>query len=98
MKPTFSDSIKQFLVPLLPAILGGLAHGVNCRREDFSWWWFMSGMIMAVFVGHCVYCLVAGMDIAEGWKTAAVAVSGYSANEILPLLRERVLLILKKGA
>ena len=95
-KGTLSDGLWQWLAPLLPAILGGVAHGVNCKLEEFSWWWFLVGLVMAVFVGQCVHCIVSEMTIADGWKTTAVAVSGYSAGEILTMLKGRVFSLLKK--
>jgi hypothetical protein len=86
-----AEQITRLLTPVALAVFGGIAHGLNCKQEEFSWWFFFTGIITSAFVGICVFYVLDGVSIPQGFKSASIAISGYSSHEVLQVLKKRVL-------
>jgi hypothetical protein len=94
-KPTLAESLRQFFVPLLPAILGSLASAVNCKREDFSWWRLVRKVVMGLFVGKLMLCLANMQGVSDDVGYLATALAGTFADEFLLLIKGKVQALLK---
>lgn len=72
------------LPPALIAMSGSVVRFVRLhRRERFSWGEFASGMIVSGFVGVVASCLCRGLGLSIWMESAVVAMSGYSAGQML---------------
>lgn len=93
---TFFDTICYFVNTSLPAILlamfGGTVQILNNKRKDsFSWRWFLIGNLTAGFVGYIMSQVTCELSISSGMTNVIVAISGYSANDILKALRNKLI-------
>ena len=82
------ESLRRLLVIVLPFALIGMSGSVVRylrlhRAEQFSWGEFLSGMTVAGFVGVVVACFCRGLGLSPWTTSAIVAMSGYSAGQIL---------------
>lgn len=82
--------LRHCLAIILPPALIGMSGSVvkyfhDHGLEPFSWWKFVSGMIVSGFVGVVISCLCKGLEISPWTTSALVAMSGYSAGQILDL-------------
>lgn len=90
------------LLELLPSILlatfGGLARTLvgKQRHEKYNWKIGLTEIIIAAFAGVMIHFLLSTFSIPDGCKSAAVGIAGYSAREILNLLRGAFIKKLKK--
>lgn len=92
---TFFDTMCSFVNTSLPAILlamfGGTVKILNNKRKDpFSWRWFLIGNLTAGFVGYIMSQITCELSISSGMTNVVVAISGYSANDILKALRDKL--------
>jgi hypothetical protein len=66
------------------AMAGSLVRYVRLHRaEPFSWGEFIGGMLTAGFAGVVVHCFCRGVGLNAWLTSAVVAMSGYSAGQIL---------------
>ena len=75
------------------AVFGGLTRtlvGKNLK-ERYNWRIGITEMVIAGFAGVVLHLLMSEYNISEGYKSAAIALSGYSAREVLGLLRTGLL-------
>ena len=99
MKQYLGDCVEQFLhllMPFLLALMGGVAHGLNRPKENFTWWGFLTGLIVAGFVGVVVYYLLQDLHVSENFKSATIAISGYSADKVLMMVKLKLVRFLDK--
>jgi len=72
------------LPPAVMAMSGSLVRYLrHHRQEPFSWGEFLSGMVVSGFVGVVVACLCRGLNLSPWITSAIVAMSGYSAGQVL---------------
>jgi hypothetical protein len=95
------DILKQVAEWFTPATLagfGGLARSIVGRQknEPYNWKIGLGEIIIAMFAGITVHLMLTEMNIPESCKSAAVAMAGYSAREILNILRAIAIKRLKK--
>ncbi len=92
---TFFKTVCEFINESLPAILlamfGGAVNMLNSKDKQFSWRWFFIGIITAGFVGYVMSTLMCGYGVNEHVSKVAIAISGYSANDILRVLKEKLI-------
>lgn len=93
---TFFDTMCSFVNTSLPAILLAMFGGTvqilnNKRKEPFSWRWFLIGNLTAGFVGYIMLQISCELGISNGMTSVVVAISGYSANDILKALRDKLI-------
>ncbi len=84
----FLSSVRHCLALLVPpaliAMVGSLVRFIRLHRsEPFSWGEFLSGMIVAGFVGLVMACLCRGLRLSPWTSSAIIAMAGYSAGQIL---------------
>lgn len=94
-KKNFFDTMCAFVNTSLPAILlamfGGTVQILNSKKKaPFSWRWFLIGNLTAGFVGYIMLQISRELSISDGMTSVAVAISGYSANDILKALRDKL--------
>ncbi|SMG29144.1 phage holin family protein [Dethiosulfovibrio salsuginis] len=99
----FFDSLHQYLAVLLPptlmAMAGSLVRFIRLHRsEPFSWGEFLSGMIVAGFVGLVMACFCRGLRLSPWTSSAIIAMAGYSAGQILDYGQELLLKWLERKA
>jgi len=92
---TILDTLCHFINDTFPAILlacfGGAVNMLNNKGSTFTWRWFFIGIFTAGFVGLVMDALLCGYGVSSHVRTAALAISGYSANDMLKVLREKLL-------
>lgn len=94
---TFFDTMCSFVNTSLPAILLAMfgrtvqIFNNNKRKEPFSWRWFLIGNLTAGFVGYIMLQISCELGISNGMTSVVVAISGYSANDILKALRDKLI-------
>lgn len=87
------------LVPVLAvAMFGGITRTIagKTRGEAYSLKIAIPEIVIAVFAGLLVHWLTSEMQIAEGYRTAAIALAGYSSRAILAILNAVFIDIVKK--
>lgn len=94
----FERKLIEFCFPILLAIFGGFTRTLvgKQRKEPYNWRIGLSEMTIAAFAGIVIHLIMSELNIAECYKSAAVAIAGYSAREILNLLRGFLIKKLKK--
>ena len=88
----------ELLPSVALAVLGGFTRTVagKQRGEKYKWSISIPEMVVAGFVGMLIHLLLSELEFAACYKSAAVAMSGYSAREIISLLRDYFLKKIKK--
>lgn len=89
------DDLARLIPVILLAAFGGAVACLNRPGHKFSWWFLLVGIFTAGFVGLVVHCLLVSAPLAPGLKSAAIAISGYAANDVLLLLKQNFLEKLK---
>ncbi|MPM49874.1 hypothetical protein SDC9_96608 [bioreactor metagenome] len=90
------------LLELLPVIglaaFGGLTRTMagKSRGEAYSFKIAIPEIVIAVFSGLLIHWLTLDTSMSETLRTAAIALSGYSARSVLALLNVAFLHITKK--
>lgn len=97
------ETLRHILALLLPPALmamGGSAvkYGRLHRSESFSWREFLVGMATAGFAGVVMHCLCRGLGLNIWITSAVVAMSGYSAGQLLDYGQELLLKWLERKA
>lgn len=82
--------------PVSFAILGGIVALINGDRRNFSPFYFVIGIVTSAFVGILAYSIVSEWDISNGYKAAAIGISGYCSHEVLKLGRTILFNYIKK--
>lgn len=90
------DAAVKLAPVILLSVLGGVVSQLNQPKEQFSWWWMAVGIITAAFVGLVVHFLLQSTGFNPGFKSAVIAISGYTSRDVLVLLKTRFLKRLKK--
>lgn len=82
-------------VRLMPVIfisaLGGAVACLNKEKQRFSWVFLGIGILTAAFAGILVHCLLLDAPLPDGVKSAAIGISGYASNDVLMLLKRKLL-------
>jgi len=87
------------LVPVLAvAMFGGITRTIagKARGEAYSFKIAIPEIIIAVFAGLLVHWITSEMQISEGYRTAAIALAGYSSRAILAILNAVFIDLVKK--
>lgn len=90
------------LIELLPVILlaafGGLTRTVagKARGESYSLRIAIPEIILAVFSGLLIHWLTLDTGWSENLRTAAIALSGYSARSVIAVINSLFLNLIKK--
>ncbi len=90
--------IFELLPPVLLAVFGGFTRTLvgKQRNESYNWRVGLTEMSIAAFAGVVIHLLLSEFKMPESCKSAAVAIAGYSAREILNLLRGFLIKKIKK--
>ncbi len=81
---TLRHILALLLPPALMAMGGSAIRYVRLHRsESFSWGEFLAGMVTAGFAGIVMHCLCRGLGVNSWIASAVVAMSGYSAGQLL---------------
>ncbi len=75
---------------ILFAALGGAVHYLYTIK-NFSFVRFVIGIVAASFTGFVVYLSLDHFGIADGLRAAIVGMSGYTSNDLLKLLENKLL-------
>jgi len=89
------DDLIRLVPVVLLAAFGGAVACLNRPGHKFSWCFLLVGIFTAGFVGLVVHCLLASAPLAPGLKSAAIAISGYAANDVLLVLKRKFMERLK---
>ena len=86
MKNFFSN-LYELLPVLIVAMFGGITRTVagKARGERYSLKIAIPEIIIAIFAGLLVHWITSEMCISEGYRTAAIALAGYSSRSILAI-------------
>ena len=77
------------LLPILAvAMFGGVTRTIagKARGEPYSLRIAIPEIIIAIFAGLLVHWITAEMHLAEGYRTAAIALAGYSSRSVLAII------------
>lgn len=92
---TIFDTLCSFINNTLPAILlamfGGVISVLNTKNKEFTWRWFLTGVLTAGFVGMIMDSFLCAYDISPHIRTAVISISGYSSNDLLQVLRDKLI-------
>lgn len=86
--------MKQFIhnmIELLPvlavAMFGGVTRTIagKARGEPYSLKIAIPEIVIAIFAGLLVHWITSEIQISEGYRTAAIALAGYSSRSILAI-------------
>lgn len=82
------EHIIELMPVLAVAALGGAARTIagKNRGEAYSFRIAIPEIIIAIFAGLLTHWITSEMQIAEGYRTAAIALAGYSSRPILAIL------------
>jgi len=90
--PDSSSTIIQLIIDSLPAaalsLFGGFVS-LFTGNNDFSWKYFIGGLLAAVFVGFLINILMLEWDINEQMRVVAVSIGGYCARDVLELISKK---------
>lgn len=83
----FIENLLELIPVLGVAMLGGVTRTVagKTRGEPYSLKIAIPEIIIAVFAGLLVHWITSEMKISEGYRTAAIALAGYSSRSILAI-------------
>ncbi|MCK5312914.1 MAG: phage holin family protein [Desulfobacteraceae bacterium] len=90
LKETVDVFMSLMPVVVLSAVGGAVAY-LNDQGKNFSWFFFLIGIVTAGFVGVVVHFLLLSTGFSPGLKSAAIAISGYASREVLGVLKNRIL-------
>lgn len=88
---------EDFIKAVLIAMCGGAVHAVNNKPARRCWRQFVVGIITAAFAGIVMNFILEGLGVSEKTRVALVGMAGYAAHDLLGVLKQR-LLNLVKGA
>ncbi len=78
---------KWYIASVCMAVLGGVVRGINCPREDFTYWVFAQRVFAAFFTGVMATLILASCDMPETMKTAVACGAGWCGNDILEAIK-----------
>lgn len=90
LKTYIEEGIRLMPVIFISA-LGGAVACLNTEKQRFSWVFLGIGILTAAFAGILVHCLLVDAPLPEGVKSAAIGISGYASNDVLVLLKKKLL-------
>lgn len=90
--------ILELLPSILLAVFGGFTRTLvgKQRNEAYNFRIGLSEMTIAAFAGVTIHLVLSEFNMPESYKSAAVGLAGYSAREILSLLRGFLIKKIKK--
>ena len=88
---------EEFITAVLIAMSGGAVNALNNKPPRWGWRWFVAGIITAAFAGIVMNFILEGLGASEKIRVALVGMAGYAAHDLLEVLKQR-LLNLVKGA
>jgi len=91
------SQVSDLITTILIAISGGAVHAVNNKPGRWSWRRFVTGIITAAFAGLVMNFILEGLGVSEKTRVAIVGMAGYAAHDLLEVLKQR-LITLVKGA
>ena len=89
--------LEDFITTILIAMGGGAVRAINNKPACRGWRWFVAGIITAAFAGLVMNFILEGLGVSEKTRVAIVGMAGYAAHDLLEVLKQR-LLTLVKGA
>lgn len=71
------------------AAFGGLTRTIvgKKRNEKYSYNVALGEVIIAIFAGYLIHFIMSPHNICSGYKIAAIGLAGFSARELLNILR-----------
>lgn len=89
---TLTCFINQSLSAVILAMFGGMVHQLNYKnKEKFQWRWFFVGLLTAGFAGYIMSEVLRELNVSDGMRTVGIAISGYSANDVLKAFRDNLI-------
>jgi hypothetical protein len=82
--------LNELFFPVALAMLGGIVHLLQTDQDRLSFREFITGILTAAFSAIVVYHIFQGY-ISPTWMTATCGIAGYSAPEVLRMLRKKML-------
>jgi len=86
---------EEFITAVLVAMCGGAVHAINNKPARWCWRWFVAGIITAAFAGIVTNCILEGLGAPEKTRVALVGMAGYAAHDLLEVLKQRLLNLVK---
>ncbi len=94
---TCIDKVLELLAPALLAAFGGYVRSLTrSGKEPFKLRLALAEMAVAIFAGILVHFVLSEFAIADGLKSASVALAGYNAREVLTILKSTFLKKIKE--
>lgn len=94
---TCIDKAFELFAPVLLAAFGGYVRSLTrSSKEPFKLRLALAEMTVAIFAGIIVHFVLSEFTIADGLKSASVALAGYSAREVLTILKATFLKKIKE--
>ena len=88
-------NLEEFITAVLIAISGGAVHAINNKPPRRRWRWFVVGIITAAFAGIIANLILEGIGASEKIRVALVGMAGYAAHDLLEVLKQRLLNLVK---
>ena len=98
MKEFLNKALELFPIIGLAAF-GGLTRTIVGKPKDepYNWKIGLSEIIIAIFSGLLIHWVTLEMGISENYRTAAIALAGYSARSVMAILNAVFITFVKKN-
>lgn len=83
------EKLFRWGAPVLIALLGGLARQAKDHRDgyEFSWWGFLSRLVIAAFAGLLAMLLCNHYGLSEEMTGTVAGIAGYSGVEAIECVK-----------
>ena len=81
------ENLYELIPVLIVAMFGGVTRTIagKARGEPYSLKIAIPEIIIAIFAGLLIHWITSEMQISEGYRTAAIALAGYSSRSIIAI-------------
>ncbi len=91
------DLLDALIPPGLFGMFGGLVHVLQKPADQITIYYVLAGIVTSAFVGVLTHYFIADWSVSENIKFALVGAAGYSANDVLAIIRRAALAKLSSG-
>lgn len=94
---SLNKNSEDFIAAILIAMFGGAVNAINNKPARGGWRWFVAGIITAAFAGIVMNFILEGLGASEQIRVALVGMAGYAAHDLLEVLKQRLLNLVKEA-
>lgn len=83
----FLDWLEVTLPAMMLAVFGATVRAIRDNAEHWLWKDYFAGIVLAMFVGYVVDCILGSTGISIRARGPAIAVSGFLSGEVLRAIK-----------